>query len=118
MIKEITDTMEALYKNDKPFHNSLKDLENMTGVLTKATFSDLQALKNRIHRHNEDLDILDKHLYNFLTVMNDKFQRSIMTLNNNYLAVHMLTKVFKEFPRKFMEFYYICSRAFQDFLSA
>ena len=37
--------MEALYNNDKLFHNRFKILENTIALLAKSIFSDLQALK-------------------------------------------------------------------------
>ena len=65
----------------------------MTAVLTKPTFSDLQALKTRIHRHDKDLDILDKNLQNILSVTNGRFGRTTVTLNDNCAAKKFLEKM-------------------------
>ena len=111
---------EALYKNDKLFHNRLKILKQTPAVLVKATFNDLQALKISINRHIEDLDVLSRHLQSLLTVANEKFYKIKMILNNHHLVITILTKTFMAYTkvlRKSMEFYDTYSRAFKDLLS-
>ena len=53
-IGTMTCAMKALYKNRKLFHNRLKVLENTSVVLSKWTFSYLQAVKTGINGHNEE----------------------------------------------------------------
>ena len=101
------------------FHDRLNGVENMTAVLAKATFSDLQTLKTRINRHDKDLDLLDKNLQNFLTARNDEFYRMTKTLKNHHLAIKMLTKVSTVYAyilRKYMGLYDACYEAFHDFV--
>ena len=50
----MTHVLEPLYNNNRHFHNRLKVLENMTVVLAKATFNDLQTSKMRINDHDDD----------------------------------------------------------------
>ena len=91
--------MEALYKNDKHFHNRLRILENTTTVLTKVILIDLQALKTWIKRYDEGLDILYKNIQKFLTVTNDIFYRITKPLNSHHLAMKMLSKAFTEYKK-------------------
>ena len=81
--------MEAIYKNDKPFHNRLNVLENKTVVVVKAAFNALWALKTRINYHDEDIDILEK-----IPALFDHNKQETMKSNNNHLPIKMLTKAF------------------------
>ena len=45
-------------QSNKYVYKRLEVLENITDVLAKATFNDLQALKNRINKPEEDFNIL------------------------------------------------------------
>ena len=81
----MTHATKAVHKNDKLFHDRL---ENTTEVLLKQ-FSDLQALRTRINRHDKNLDILDKNMQNILTPANYKFYKTTVTLNNHHLAIEV-----------------------------
>ena len=63
--KAMTYAMKALYKNNRLFHNILKEQENTVAVLTKETFINLKALKLRINVHDEDLGVCDQILHDF-----------------------------------------------------
>ena len=63
--KAVTYTMKALYRSNKCFHNRHKVLEST--LLVKATSNYLLAIKPRINRHDEGLDILDTNFQHFLT---------------------------------------------------
>ena len=55
----MTHAMEALYKDDKPFLNRFKILENTQVILVKVTSNDIQALKSRINDQDKDLYIVN-----------------------------------------------------------
>ena len=81
----MTHVMEVLYRNDKLFHIGLKVLKITTAVLAKVTFNDLHTLRTKLNGHDEDLDIMDGTIQNFVTGTNNKFHKMKMTLNNHHL---------------------------------
>ena len=62
--KAMMHAMEAIYKDEKLFHDKFV-LGNTMVVLAKVTFTDLQALKAQINGHDEHLDLLDKNFSSF-----------------------------------------------------
>ena len=68
-------------------------------VLSKATFSDLQALNTRINGHDEDLDILDKFSSIFDYDKQELLYRMTMTLSTHHLASKILTKAFTVYTK-------------------
>ena len=66
--------------------------KNITAVLPKEMFNDLQALKTRINGHDKDLD---KTIQDFLEATDKKFLMTTVTLNNLHLATMMFTKTFR-----------------------
>ena len=86
--------MEALYKYNRPSHDKLKVLEKSTAVLAKAILNDLYILKTGINGHEENLDILNKTIWDIINMIDQKLQKRIMTLNNYHLVVKMLSKAF------------------------
>ena len=78
-------------------HGRLNVLENTTEVLEKGILNDLQALKSRINGHNKNINTLDQNLQIYVTMMNDKFYKTAMTLNNQPITSKILTKAFTVF---------------------
>ena len=114
----MSQTIETLCKNDGLFHNRLKILENTT-YLFKNSFQWPTITESWINGHDEDLDIMDRAIQNFLTVTNKKFYNAAMTLNNHPLAIKIFTKVYMAYTkvwRKYMEIYDTYNRAFEYFL--
>ena len=50
----MTHTMEAPYMVNNLFYSRFHIIKDTTGVLAKVMFNDLQALKARINKHDED----------------------------------------------------------------
>ena len=73
--KAMTHAVEALYKNDKLSNNRLKILDTTTEIVTKRTSNYLQALKTRINRHDEGLNILARAMQSYLRAANDNFYK-------------------------------------------
>ena len=82
--------MKAYYKNDI-FLQQTKNFGNAAAFLTKATFSNLQAFKNRTDMTKTH--ILNQNIQNFLKVTKDSLYKATMTLNNHNVAINMLTNV-------------------------
>ena len=57
--------------HDNCYHSRLKVLETMTAILAKTTSNDLQALKPKTNRHDDDFDILDKSHQHFMIAPNE-----------------------------------------------
>ena len=73
-----------------------------------------------INGHNEDLDILNRTIHNFLTMKNNTFYKTTMTLNNHHLVIKMVTEALMEYIEvmtNYMGFYDTYNRVFEDFLS-
>ena len=82
----------SMLQNDRHFHITMKGLENTIAVLVKAIFNDLHALKNKINEHNEDFNILDQNIQNFLIATNDNFYKITKAYTNHHLAIKDVDK--------------------------
>ena len=56
-VKRIAHPWKHFTKMTNYFSQQTESFENTTSILVKVAFNDLQALKNRINRHNEDIDM-------------------------------------------------------------
>ena len=59
----------------------------------------LQALKTKINGHDEDLNVFDETIQDFMKITDQKFQRTTMTQNNPHLTNRILTKVFTAYTK-------------------